>query len=424
MANLRRRARPLAWAVALVFVFGFVTEVVAAARFVSLLGPLALVIIYVIGSFCLLAVALVQITWIDRIPRDKAFVRVTVGYSIAYAVALVLVAIPSTTILGTGLVWLVADQLNFLLPLIVWAFVGDLFNAGEGRRVYPWVTSWQYGGQLVGLAIPAVAPFVFVPLGIPLPWLLVICPIGILALGVYLPRALRGRTFSRGHGRDENLGASFSSAWKFVSGVKVFRAMFATSVLVFAAGMTMEASFVGSADRILGDNARLQVVYGLTLVVVFVLCGILQAFFTTRLVERFDIPGSLVVLPVFAVIAAVVLVAGQAVQSLPILIVGIIGWWVPRWSIDDVARRAALAVVPDEKRARVSFLVDLVPFAAGLLVGGLVTWLVMAVGQPILAPAIALPLALIAILPARRMMRGWADAMLDPRLRRRKRLSG
>ena len=89
---LRRRARPLAWAVAAAFFFGFITEVVAAARFVYLLGPSALVIIYIFGGLSLVAVALLQMTWIDRLPRNKAFIRVTLAYGITVIVAIALIA--------------------------------------------------------------------------------------------------------------------------------------------------------------------------------------------------------------------------------------------------------------------------------------------------------------------------------------------
>ena len=83
-----------------------------------------------------------------------------------------------------------------------------------------------------------------------------------------------------------------------------------------------------------------------------------------------------------------------------------------------------MAVVPDEKRARVSFVVGLVPFAAGLFIAGFVTWIVDLIGYPVIAPVVALVAALAAIPPARRMVAEWSDALLDPRLRRRKRLSG
>ena len=436
---LRRRARPLAWAVAAAFFFGFITEVVAAARFVYLLGPSALVIIYIFGGLSLVAVALLQMTWIDRLPRNKAFIRVTLAYGITFIVAIALIAttagpqitahngetVSAATVWGTGLVWLVADQLNFLLPLIIWAIVGDLFNAGEGRRIFPWVTSWQYGGQLFGLAVPALAPLILVPLGLPLWSLLVVCPIGIIALGILLPRALKGRPFSRGHGRDEGVVGSLKSTWDFVGGVKAFRALFFASLLVFIAAQTLEASFLTSADRILQDEAKLQILYGSTLVVVFIGCGILQKWFTMGILERLNISGTFAVLPPAALVSAVLLILGLVFGGvLPRLVLGVICWWIPRWSVGDVARHAAMAVVPDEKRARVSFVVGLVPFAAGLFIAGFVTWIVDLIGYPVIAPVVALVAALAAIPPARRMVAEWSDALLDPRLRRRKRLSG
>ena len=102
---------------------------------------------------------------------------------------------------------------------------------------------------------------------------------------------------------------------------------------------------------------------------------------------------------------------------------GFLCWWIPRWSVGDVARHTAMAVVPDEKRARVSFVTGVVPFTAGLFVAGFVTWVVDLIGFPVITPAVAIMFAVLAVRPARRMVAVWADAMLDPRLRRRKRLS-
>ena len=37
-------------------------------------------------------------------------------------------------LIGGGLAWLLADQLNFLLPLLIWSLAGDEFNVAEGRK--------------------------------------------------------------------------------------------------------------------------------------------------------------------------------------------------------------------------------------------------------------------------------------------------
>ncbi len=420
---LRSRARSLALALALVFALGFITEVIAASRFVHLLGPRGLAVIYPLGGIGLVAAAIVQITWIDHIRRDLAFIRVTLSYAAAFTVALILVAIHSTTIVGTGLIWLLADQLNFLLPLIVWAIIGDLFNAGEGRIIYPWITSWRYGGQLVGIAIPALAPFVLVPLGIPLPTLLIVCPIGLVLLAVLLPRALKGRAIGQGTAEAESHREAIASAWKFVTGVKAFKAMFVTSLMAFIAGLSIEGSFLTAADEHQGSEAKLQILYGLTLLTVFIICWLLQRFVVTNLMERFDIPGSLAILPIAVVVGGVILIVGVSTSVLPMVIVGVVAWRVPWWSIDDVARRAALSLVPDERRTRVSFLIDLVPFASGLIIAGGVMALTSWLGLPVLAPILAVVFGTMAIPASRLMIRSWQDALLNPQLRRRKRLS-
>ena len=82
-----------------------------------------------------------------------------------------------------------------------------------------------------------------------------------------------------------------------------------------------------------------------------------------------------------------------------------------------------MALVPDQRRARVSFIVDLVPFAIGLIVSGLILGIARWVGEPIVAPLIALPFAAAAIPASRVAIKTWADALLSPHLKRRKRLA-
>ena len=424
MAGLRKRALPLALALAAVFIIGCISEVVAASQFVHLLGPRGLIIIYPLGGLGLVAVALIQMKWIDRVRRDKALVAVSLVYALAFIIGLSLMASPVTNVVGTGFVCLLADQLNFLLPLIVWAIVGDLFNAGEGRKIYPWITNWRYGAQMIGLAVPSLAPFLLVPLGVPLTWLLIVCPVGLLAIAYFVPRSLRGRNIGKGSGQTESTLASVRSAWNVVGGVKAFKAMFITSTLAYIAGMSLEGSFLTSADAKLTSEAQLQVLYGMTLTAVFVICWVLQRYVVTSLMERLDIPGSLAVMPIAVVVGAAILIVGLGFGILPIVVVGIVAWRVPWWSIDDVARRAALALVPDERRTRVSYILDLVPFAIGLIVAGGVIAIATALHMPILAPILAVPIGVAAVASARTMIRTWPDALLSHHLKRRKRLGG
>lgn len=422
--RLRQRAWALAVTVFAVYGVGFLVEVVAASQFVSRLGSDALVIIYGIGAFGLIAVALLQMTWIDRIRRDKAVTRVTFGYAVAFVVALVLLAIPAAATFGSGALWLLADQLNFLLPLVIWAVVGDLFNAGEGRRIFPWITSWSYAGQILGFAVPTVAPLVTESLGLPLWGIAVLAPIVCVAIGILLPRAVRDRSISRGHGRDQSVLDSLRDTFGFVRGVPALSAAFVSGVLVFSAGLTLEANNLRALNEAFSSSAvMLQVTYGATLTGVFIVCWLLNRFGTTRILERLNISGGLFVLPVVVIVAAAVALPGNLLGLLPFVIAAVVIWWVPRWTIDDVARRAALALVPDDKRARVSFVLDLTPFAVGLFVAAIVTWVSSALEMYWISPVVAMALGGIALRPGLKVIRQWDNAMLNPTLRRRKRLS-
>lgn len=424
--HLKERAFSLTIALSVVFALGFIAEIVAVSRFINLTGLEGLVIIYPLGGLGLLAVAFAQVTWIDRIKREKAFVRVASAYGLLFVVAIVLIANSSErlSVIGTGLAVVLADQVNFLLPLIIWAMLGDRFNAAESRKVYPWVISWRYAGQLIGLIIASVAPLLLTRINIPLYTLLYVCPIGLLGLAIFLPRSLKGRSLNEPLGANETVQESIRSAWGFVRDVKAFRAIFITSALVFTAGMALEGTFLTQvAEWSGGSESKVQILYGSTLLFVFIICWLLQRAAVPKLMERLNIPGSLAVLPVATLLGTVVIMAGVQFGQFAAVLIGTLAWRVPWWSIDDVARRAAMALVPDQRRARVSFIVDLVPFAIGLILSGLVLSITSASGVPIWAPIIALPFALAAIPTSRVAIKTWADALLSPQLKRRKRLS-
>ena len=139
--------------------------------------------------------------------------------------------------------------------------------------------------------------------------------------------------------------------------------------------------------------------------------------------EKLDIPGSMAIMPIAVVLGGIVLAFGVGFGTLALVVVGVVIWRVPWWSIDDVARRSALALIPDERRTRVSFIVDLVPFAAGLIVAGGAIAATSALHIPILAALVAIPVGAASIPTSRIMIARWQDALLSPQLKRRKRLA-
>ena len=419
---LKQRAWPMALALALVSIAGFLSEIVAGAAVVSAAGPQSMIIIYPLGGIGLLLLAIAQFTVIDGKARLPMIRKVALGYAAAFAVALALFAGSIVPVIAIAVVWLLADQLNFLLPLMIWSLAGDEFNVAEGRKIFGWIVTWTYLGQVLGLAISVFAAPALSAAGVPLPALLIVAPLICVFVAWWLPRKMRGSAAATGLARQEKLGESLSSAWSFISGISVWRAFLASSVLTFVAGMTIFISFMAGADELLTtDAADLQMLYGGVSLASFLICWGIQALFAEKLQDRIGIPGVLLVLPIATVVAGLVLVLGSFTGSLVLIGLGLAVWLIPRWSIDENARRAALSLVPDERRTRVSFFVDLGPVAIGLIAAGPIAAVGLLTGQLWLAPALAAVLAALAILPARRVLRDWDASLLNWRLRRRKR---
>jgi hypothetical protein len=420
-ASLKRRAWPLAAALVLVSFAGFLTEVVGASQMIALAGPNSLIYMYPLGGVGLIAVALLQFRFIDHRARLPMLRMVAIVYAVIFAIAIVFISMSVWKIGAIGVVWLLADQLNFLVPLLIWSLVGDEFNVAEGRKIFGWIVAWTYVGQLAGLAVSAIAPMGFDAWGLPLPMLLVVNPIVCVAIAIWLPMKLRGTAAAKGTARDENLRDSISGAWEFISGVRVWRTLLIASLITFASTMTAHLAFLSGIGNILGsDAASLQVLLGSVTLGVFVLCWLIQKLSAQRIQERLGIPGTLVILPVAAILAGLVLALGSAVGSIVVLVIGIALVRVPRWTVDENTRRAALALVPDEKRARVSFFVDLGPIAIGLIAAGPIALVGLWTGVTWIVPLIAAALAAFAIRPALQVVRGWDDSLMNWRLRRRK----
>ena len=419
---LKQRARPMALALALVSIAGFLTEIVAGAQVVSAAGPDSMIIIYPLGGVGLLLLALAQFTVIDGKARLPMIRRIALGYAVAFAVALAMFAGSVVPVIAIAVVWLLADQLNFLLPLMIWSLAGDEFNVAEGRKIFGWIVTWTYLGQVLGLSLSVFAAPALEAIGVPLPTLLVLAPLICVFVALWLPRKMRGSAAATGLARPETLGASLASAWSFISGISVWRAFLASSVLTFVAGMTIFISFMAGADGLITDDAAdLQMVYGGVSLASFLACWGIQALFAEKLQDRIGIPGVLLILPIATIVAGLTLAVGAFTGSLVLVGMGLALWLIPRWSIDENARRAALSLVPDERRTRVSFFVDLGPVALGLIAAGPVAAIGLLTGQLWLAPVIAAILAALALVPSLRVLRDWDASLLNWRLRRRKR---
>jgi hypothetical protein len=106
-----------------------------------------------------------------------------------------------------------------------------------------------------------------------------------------------------------------------------------------------------------------------------------------------------------------------------VAVVALLVWRLPRWSLDASARQAAMALLPDERRARASFAIDLVPIATALVVSAIPIAVMLATHSRWIATVPALLAGLVGVWLSRRVVSTWETTQLSYRLKRRKRLS-
>jgi hypothetical protein len=242
-----------------------------------------------------------------------------------------------------------------------------------------------------------------------------------VGIAIWLPRVLRGSSAAQGTAKAESYPESFKSAWGFITGVPIWRFLLSASMLSFVGGTTIVMGFsVGVGDIIGRDAQELQVLFAGAWLIGLAGCLAIQYFFAERIAAKIGIPGTLILLPIAAVIAGIVMTVGAAMGSVAIIIAAITIWRLPRWSLDENARRGALALVPDERRTRVSFIIDLLPVATGLILAAPIIAIGFAFDRFWISSIIATLIAATAIPLSIKVINGWEDSLMNWRLRRRK----
>lgn len=418
----KRWATALALALGGVGMSGVLTESVAASQLLTNSDPLSLALVWPLGGLGLLFIAFAQSGFVDRFARLHVVRAIFLGYSALFVATLVLFATDISQKVPAAIAWLLADQMNFLLPLVVWAVAGDVFTTGQGVTIFPRISRWLFGGQVTGLGIAVLAPVVFDPGDISLAWLLVIPPVIAVAVALLLPRALADATTGLGHQREQSAVQSVRDTISFIRDLPAYRWIFWTGLLAILGGTMVDFGFLHLAETRYTDAGSLQIFYAGTSLACFVLCWLLQTFGASRMLNKHGVARVLQLLPIGALLGSVALVIGGATETIALAAVALVLWRLPRWSIDGSARQAAMANLPDERRLRASFAIDMTPLALSLIVAAGPIALAAQLDNLWIAPAIGAALAVIGGLLSRNTVRTWDDTQLSYRLKRRKRL--
>jgi MFS family permease len=416
----------------LVFSLGFIlfanyaamgiTKVVSVSGFLAEVQDHYILLVWAIDMVLLILATGIQSLIVDRFDRIKLLGGVLLVFVILYAVLpLTFLSKSFPASISYTLIYLLNDQQWRFFPVVFWILVNDIYDPATGRRVMPIIANFAFLGTIIGLGIGAIdAKLEFGPVK------LLLLNASIFSLAYLIARTrLRSVKLPPPIGSQAtSMKETLSEGWEFIKTVPAF-SWSALGMLVAGSVMTILLYDVLS-DAKLDLGTGFQSFYAqYNLAIAFM--SIFVQSTSAKIIERISLKRSFLIQP-FVMLGSMI-----ANFFIPGYISSALSQGVSRVTYDTVdlsARKAFQAMVPNEKRGRVSMFIDSYLPSAGTIIGSLVTFVIIALGlrfgfareqYSLIYLGVGVAVALVALFAAFRVRATYEQSMLSWQLKRRTR---
>lgn len=404
------------------------SDVIATGGFVSSVGPKNIFWLWIVDMLISLATVGVYALVVDRTERVRLVKWLTLAFAILFLGLRFVFSLGAPNWLSYPILYILTDQFYAVFPLAFWAMVNDLFTAAEGKRLFPIITMGTALGSILGNGLAAFSGWILQRSGGDPASLL---PLGslILLLGlVILEIVFAQRTVNARQSRDETIDIkqTINVGADYIKNVPIFKFLAVSMLLSGIAFTVIEYHFLFSIDQAFTqDPLQFQSFYGMFKIVLIFSTMLVQAFISGRYLERLGLKNSFIVQPI-------ALAVGSA---LAFVIPGIYGAAAARYVVrlvqqswDEPARKSLENLIPDERRGRVSVVIDRYFYDISTIFSSLVLGLLLLFAADVSLVVIiyivaAALVSLGAIWAGFRIRARYDESMLDWRLARARRKS-
>lgn len=415
----------------LVFPLGFIlfsnyaamgiTKVVSVSGFLAEVKDHYILLVWAIDMVLLILATGIQSLIVDRFDRIKLLGGALLVFVVLYA------ALPLTFLsksfpasISYTLIYLLNDQQWRFFPVVFWILVNDIYDPATGRRIMPIIANFAFLGAIIGLGIGALDAKLEIG---PVKLLLLNASIFFLAY-LIAKFGLRTVKLAPPAGTQTSMKETLGEGWEFIKTVPAF-AYSALGMLAAGSVMTILLYDVLS-DAKLSLGSGFQSFYAqYNLAIAF--ASIFVQSISAKLIERISLKRSFLIQP-FVMLGSVI-----ANFFIPGYVSSSISQGVSRVTYDTVdlsARKAFQALVPNEKRGRVSIFIDSYLPSAGTIIGSLAAFAIITLGlqfgfareqYTLIYLGVGIALALVAVYAAFRVRATYEQSMLSWQLKRRTR---
>ena len=402
------------------------SEIMAISTFLSAGGVNQILLVWMVDSLVILVMTVNQSLVIDRFNRVNLARSVIAGLGLSYVVLNLLYALNVAPWLTSALLYIVSEQQLVFFPIVFWILASDVFSMAQSTRLFPLISGFGFTGQLVGILIAAAAPRLmqaypaFRPQG-----LLAFIVLTYVAAFLILTLGLRNVRLRAVRQTQEKVKDTLTEGLTFVRQVPVFRYLALSILALLVCDAVIEFRFLVVSDAAFPDAAAYQIFYSTYRLGLMIVTLVLQGFVTSRLITRLDLKNTFLVKPISVLVGLLVMFFQPGLAG------GIGGAMLLRlsqYTVDDSTRKSFQALVPEERRGRVSIFIDSYLYVIGTIFGSGVVWLMLWAarlggysGTFYIYLGLGLVCALLAIGAVIRLRQVYDSSMLNWRLKRRQR---
>ena len=347
------------------------SDVVATAGFISQIGVSGILWLWVIDMVITLVVTSIFSSVIDRMPRARLMTWLLGGLAVVYVLLELLFYIGAPSWLTYPSLYILADLQLSIFPLIFWTLANDVYSMSEGKRLFPLIGSGGALGSILGNGLAAAAAVFLVRTGGSELNLLLVAAILLFSGIPLLWWAFRHKAIRARQSREAQFSVreNIRVGTDFFKNVSLFKYL---AVVMLLAGLVLtivEYNFFFTADQYLTTGLAFQAFYGAYKLVLILGVFLTQGLITSRLLKRIPLRNAFMVLPM------TLLIVTGCVLVIPGLLGAALGRFLARLiqhSWDDPARKSLQGMIPDERRGRVTIVMDSYFYTIATLIGCLI----------------------------------------------------
>ena len=348
-----------------------IVKVVSVSGFLNEVSGHYILLVWAVDMVLLIFATAIQSLIIDKFKRISLLGGLIIGIGVLYALLSLTFLWPGfPLVISYSLLYLLTDQQWLIFPLIFWTLVNDIYSPAQGRRLLPVIGSFAFLGTIVGLGVVQLdASLSFGPVALLLFNAAIFGIAWVLVFFYIRKQKMRQNVLTK-----ITFSDAMSGGWSYIRSVPTFRA---NSIVMLTAGVTITILLYDAlvdASRTFGSNFQsFYALYSLAIAVT----SILVQFFSGKIIEKLGIRDSFAVLPGMMLLGSIISffvpgVWGSATSQGTVR--------VALETVDQSTRKAYQALVPDEKRGRVSIFIDSYLPSFGTILGSLIAFSVISWG--------------------------------------------